>query len=120
MLVGPGVESRVQLAAIDCRSVACVLEGRKREVTREGPMSPRVSTKSGVSGVFPGWFQEVRSYRVGEVRRSESQRDSARQAKPEVKWSKGSQADKGKVKIILILRLMNTREATYIQGAYQE
>ena len=28
VLVGPGVENRVQLAAIDCRSVACVLEGR--------------------------------------------------------------------------------------------
>ena len=27
VLVGPGVKSRVQLAAIDCRSVACVLEG---------------------------------------------------------------------------------------------
>ena len=35
--MGPGVESRVQLAAIDCRSVACVLEGQKCEVTREGP-----------------------------------------------------------------------------------
>ena len=59
---------------------------------------------------------------MGEVRRSESQRDSARQAKPEAKWSKGSQAEagKGKVKVILILRLTNTREATYIQGAYQE
>ena len=72
VLVGPGVENRVQLAAIDCCSVACVLEGRKREVTREGPTGPRVSTKSGVSGVFPEWFREVRSYRVGEVRRSES------------------------------------------------
>ena len=118
MLVGPGVENRVQLAAIDCRSVACVLEGRKREVTREGPTGPRVSTKSGVSGVFPEWFREVRSsgelwsYQVGEVRRSESLWDSARQAKPEVKWSKGSQADKGKVKVILILRLMSTGEAT--------
>ena len=49
---------------------------------------------------------------MGEVRRSESRRDSARQAKPEVKWSKGSQADKGKVKVILILRLMSTGEAT--------
>ena len=39
VLVGPGVESRVQLAAIDCRSVACVLEERKHEVTREG-LSP--------------------------------------------------------------------------------
>ena len=54
MLVGPGVESRVQLAAVDCRSVACVLEGRKHEVTREGPTNPRVSMKSGVSGVFSG------------------------------------------------------------------
>ena len=61
VLVGPGVESRVQLAAIDCRSVACVLEGQKREVTRKGPMDPRVSTKSGVSGVFPEWFREIRS-----------------------------------------------------------
>ena len=78
MLVGPGVEKRVQLAAIDCRSVACVLEGSKREVTRKGPTGPRVSMKSGVSGVFPEWFREVwsspelRSYQVGEVRRSES------------------------------------------------
>ena len=126
MLVGPGVESRVQLAAIDCRSVACVLEGQKHEVTREGPTGPRVSTKSGVSGVFPEWLREVRSsgelrsYRVGEVRRSESRRDSARQAKPEAKWSKESQADKGKVKVILILRLTRYRKATYIQGAYQE
>ena len=63
MLVGPGVESRVQLAAIDCRSVACVLEEQKREVTREGPTGLRVSTKSGVSGVFPEWFREVRSSR---------------------------------------------------------
>ena len=61
MLVGPGVESRVQLAAIDCRSVACVLEERKCEVTREGPTGLRVSTKSGVSGVFLEWFREVRS-----------------------------------------------------------
>ena len=126
MLVGPGVENRVQLAAIDCRSVACVLEGSKREVTRKGPMDPRVGTKSGVSGVFPEWFREVRSsgelwsYQVGEVRRSESRRDSARQAKPEAKWSKGSQADKGKVKVILIQRLTKYRKATYIQGAYQE
>ena len=51
---------------------------------------------------------------MGEVRRSESQRDSARQAKPEVKWSKESQAEAGKskVKVILILRLMSTGEAT--------
>ena len=56
VLVGPGVESRVQLAAIDCCSVACVLEGQKREVTREGPTNLRVSTKSGVSGVFPEWI----------------------------------------------------------------
>ena len=118
VLVGPRVEKQVQLAAIDCHSVACVLEGRKHEVTREGPTNPRVSTKSGVSGVFPEWFREVRSsrelrsYQVGEVRRSESRRDSARQAKPEAKWSKGSQADKGKVKVILILRLMSTGEAT--------
>ena len=56
MLVGPGVEDRVQLAAIDCRSVACVLEEQKHEVTREGPTDPRVSTKSGVSGVFPEWI----------------------------------------------------------------
>ena len=56
MLVGPGVEKRVQLAAIDCRSVACVLEEREREVTREGPTGQRVSTKSRVSGVFPEWF----------------------------------------------------------------
>ena len=62
-LVGPGVENRVQLAAIDCRSVACVLEGRKREVTREGPPGLRVSTKSGVSRVFLEWFQEVQSSR---------------------------------------------------------
>ena len=48
VLVGPGVENRVQLAAIDCRSVDCVLEGRKREVTREGPTNPKVSTKSRV------------------------------------------------------------------------
>ena len=59
MLVGPGVESQVQLAAIDCHSVACVLEEQKHEVIREGPMGPRVSTKSGVSGVFPEWFREV-------------------------------------------------------------
>ena len=44
MLVGPGVKNRVQLAVIDCCSVACVLEGQKCEVTREGPMNPRVST----------------------------------------------------------------------------
>ena len=56
VLVGPGVKSRVQLAAIDCHSVACVLEGPKREVTREGPTNPRVSTKSGVSGVFLEWI----------------------------------------------------------------
>ena len=56
MLVGPGVENQVQLAAIDCRSVACVLEGQKREVTREGPMGLRVSMKSGVSRVFPEWI----------------------------------------------------------------
>ena len=49
---------------------------------------------------------------MGEVRRSESQRDSARQAKPEAKWSEGSQADKGKVKVILILRLTSAGEAT--------
>ena len=55
MLVGPGVENQVQLAAIDCRSVACVLGGRKCKVTREGPTNPRVSTKSGVSRVFPEW-----------------------------------------------------------------
>ena len=59
MLVGPGVESRVQLAAIDCCSVACALEEQKREVTREGPTNLRVSMKSGVSGVFPEWIQEV-------------------------------------------------------------
>ena len=56
MLVGPGVENRVQLVAIDCRSVACVLAGQKHEVTREGPTDPRVSTKSRVSRVFPEWF----------------------------------------------------------------
>ena len=61
VLVGPGVESRVQLAAIDCRSVACVLEGRKREVTRVGPTNPRVNTNSRVSGVFPEWIRELRS-----------------------------------------------------------
>ena len=66
VLEGPGVESRVQLAAIDCRSVACVLEGSKRKVTRKGPTDPRVSTKSGVSGVFPEWIREVRS--SGELR----------------------------------------------------
>ena len=66
MLVGPGVEKRVQLAAIDCCSVACVLEGQKREVTREGPTGPRVNTKSGVSRVFPEWIREVRS--SGELR----------------------------------------------------
>ena len=49
VLVGPGVENQLQLAAIDCHSVACVLEGRKREVTREGPTGLRVSTKSGVT-----------------------------------------------------------------------
>ena len=49
---------------------------------------------------------------MGEVRRSESQRDSARQAKPEAKWSKGSQAEAGKSKVILILRLTSTGEAT--------
>ena len=48
MLVGPRVKNRVQLAAIDCHSVACVLEERKHEVTREGPTGPRVSTKSRV------------------------------------------------------------------------
>ena len=62
MLVGPGVENRVQLAAIDCRSVACVLEGQKCEVTREGPTNPKVSMKSGVSGVFPEWIRELWSY----------------------------------------------------------
>ena len=48
------------------------------------------------------------------MRRSESLWDSARWAKPEVKWRKGSQAEagKGKVKVILILRLMSTGEAT--------
>ena len=56
MLVGPGVERRVQLVAIDYRSVVCVLEGQKCEVTREGPTDLRVSTKSRVSGVFPEWF----------------------------------------------------------------
>ena len=66
MLVGPGVEKQVQLAAIDCRSVACVLEGSKREVTRKGPTDPRVSMKSGVSGVFLEWIQEVWS--SGELR----------------------------------------------------
>ena len=59
MLVGPGVESRVQLVAIDYHSVVCVLEGQKCEVTREGPTNPRVNTKSGVSGVFPEWIREV-------------------------------------------------------------
>ena len=63
MLVGPGVESQVQLAAIDCHSVACVLEGQKHKVTREGPTNLRVSTKSGVSGVFPEWIREVQSSR---------------------------------------------------------
>ena len=38
VLVGPGVKKRVQQVAIDYCSVACVLEGQKREVTREGPM----------------------------------------------------------------------------------
>ena len=61
VLVGPGVKNRVQLAAIECRSVACVLEGQRHKVTRVGPMDPRVSTKSGVSRVFPEWIQEVRS-----------------------------------------------------------
>ena len=61
VLVGPGVEKQVQLAAIDCCSVACVLEGQKHEVTRVGPTNPRVNTKSGVSGVFLEWIQEVRS-----------------------------------------------------------
>ena len=90
VLVGPGVENQVQLAAIDCCSVACVLERQKREVTRVGPTDPKVSTRSGVSGVFLEWIQEVRSYnRVREVRRSESRRDSARQAKPEAEWRKG-------------------------------
>ena len=62
VLVDPGDESRVQLVAIDCLSVVCVLEGQKCEVTREGPTDPRVSTKSGVSGVFPEWIQELQSY----------------------------------------------------------
>ena len=57
VLVGPGVENRVQLAAIDCHSVACVLEEQKCEVTREGPRDLRVSTKSGVSRVFLEWIQ---------------------------------------------------------------
>ena len=56
MLVGPGAKNQVQLAAIDCCSVACVLEGQKRKVTREGPTGLRVSMKSGVSGVFPEWI----------------------------------------------------------------
>ena len=56
MLVGPGVESQVQLAAIDCHSVACVLAGQKHEVTREGPTDLRASTKSGVSQVFLEWI----------------------------------------------------------------
>ena len=63
MLVGPGVENRVQLAAIYCHSVACVLAGRKCEVTREGPTDPKVSMKSRVSGVFLEWIREVRSSR---------------------------------------------------------
>ena len=49
VLVGPVVENRVQLAAIDCCSVACVLEGQKCKVTRGGPTGPRVSTKSRVT-----------------------------------------------------------------------
>ena len=61
MLVGPGVENQVQLAAIDCCSVACVLEGQKCEVTREGPTNPRVSMKSGVFWSFPEKSREVRS-----------------------------------------------------------
>ena len=56
MLVGPGVKKQVQLIAIDYRSVVCVLEGQKCEVTREGPTDLRVSTKSGVSGAFLEWF----------------------------------------------------------------
>ena len=48
VLVGPGVEKRVQQVAIDYWSVACVLEGQKCEVTREGPTGSRVSTKSRV------------------------------------------------------------------------
>ena len=56
VLVGPGVKKRVQQVAIDYCSVACVLEGQKREVTRVGPTNPRVNTKSGVSRVFPEWF----------------------------------------------------------------
>ena len=63
MLVGPGVESQVQLAAIDCCSVACVLEEQKCEVTREGPTNLRVSMKSGVSRVFLEGIQEVQSSR---------------------------------------------------------
>ena len=59
VLVGPGVKKQVQQVAIDYCSVACVLEGRKREVTREGPVDPRVSMKSGVSGAFLEWIQEV-------------------------------------------------------------
>ena len=59
MLVGPGVEKRVQQVAIDYHSVACVLDGQKCKVTGEGPTNLRVSTKSGVSGVFLEWFQEV-------------------------------------------------------------
>ena len=46
MLVGPGVENRVQLAAIDCHSVACMLEEQKREVTREGPTEGQYEVQS--------------------------------------------------------------------------
>ena len=44
VLVGPRVKKQVQLAAIDCHSVACVLEATDL----------RVTTKSRVSGVFSG------------------------------------------------------------------
>ena len=85
MLVGPGVKKRVQLAAIDCRSIACVLEGQKCEVTREGPTGLRVSTKSGVRRFSRMDLRtpELR-YRVGGGRRSESLWDSVRQAEPEL------------------------------------
>ena len=61
VLVGPGVQRRVQLAAIDYHSVVCVLDSQKCEVTREGPMDLRVSMKSRVSRVFPECVREVRS-----------------------------------------------------------
>ena len=41
-------------------------KNKKAKSLREGPTDPKVSMKSGVSGVFPEWFQEIRS--SGELR----------------------------------------------------